>query len=80
MAGLQALKTPRRSFMSFPPCRVSSSVPPARRGETRPLPQCIPPQLPSRSNEPPSGPTWLHEIKLDGFRMAARIERGRASF
>jgi DNA ligase D-like protein (predicted ligase) len=26
----------------------------------------------------PSGPQWLHEIKLDGFRMAARIEGGRA--
>ena len=25
----------------------------------------------------PSGPQWLHEIKLDGFRMSARIERGR---
>jgi ATP-dependent DNA ligase len=27
----------------------------------------------------PSGPQWLHEMKLDGFRMAARIERGRAT-
>ena len=25
----------------------------------------------------PSGPQWLHEIKLDGFRMSARIESGR---
>jgi bifunctional non-homologous end joining protein LigD len=25
----------------------------------------------------PSGPQWVHEIKLDGFRMAAWIERGR---
>src|SRR5271168_3893293 len=24
------------------------------------------------------GPQWLHEIKLDGFRMSARIEGGRA--
>jgi ATP-dependent DNA ligase len=24
----------------------------------------------------PRGPQWVHEIKLDGFRMAARIERG----
>jgi ATP-dependent DNA ligase len=29
------------------------------------------------SDAAPSGPQWLHEIKLDGFRMAARIERGR---
>jgi bifunctional non-homologous end joining protein LigD len=25
----------------------------------------------------PSRAQWLHEINLDGFRMAARIERGR---
>jgi bifunctional non-homologous end joining protein LigD len=30
------------------------------------------------SDAAPSGPQWLHEIKLDGFRMAARIEGGRA--
>ena len=28
--------------------------------------------------EPPSGPQWLHEIKLDGYRMAARIDNGGA--
>jgi bifunctional non-homologous end joining protein LigD len=27
--------------------------------------------------KPPSGPQWLHEIKLDGFRMAARIDNDR---
>jgi bifunctional non-homologous end joining protein LigD len=30
------------------------------------------------SETAPSGPQWLHEIKLDGFRMAARIDRGWA--
>jgi ATP-dependent DNA ligase len=25
----------------------------------------------------PSGPQWAHEIKLDGYRMAARIQNGR---
>ena len=43
-----------------------------------PLPQWIPPQLTQLVETAPSGPQWLHEIKLDGFRMAARIERGRA--
>ena len=32
----------------------------------------------SAGREAPSGPQWLHEIKLDGYRMAARIENGRA--
>ena len=37
----------------------------------------IPPQLCQFVGTAPSGPRWLHEIKLDGFRMSARIERGR---
>ncbi len=44
-----------------------------------PLPRWIPPQLTQLSDAAPSGPQWLHEIKLDGFRMAARIERGQAT-
>jgi hypothetical protein len=43
-----------------------------------PLPQWIPPQLTQLVETAPSGPQWLHEIKLDGFRMAIRIEGGRA--
>jgi bifunctional non-homologous end joining protein LigD len=42
-----------------------------------PLPQFVPPQLSQPVEKPPSGPQWLHEIKLDGFRMAARIDNGR---
>ena len=36
------------------------------------------PTLTQLGETAPSGPQWLHEIKLDGFRMAARIDRGRA--
>jgi ATP-dependent DNA ligase len=43
-----------------------------------PLPQWISPQLTQLSETAPSGPRWLHEIKLDGFRMAARIDGGQA--
>jgi DNA ligase D-like protein (predicted ligase) len=42
------------------------------------LPGWIPPQLCQPVETAPSGPQWLHEIKLDGFRMAARIDRKRA--
>src|SRR5271167_2112866 len=48
---------------------------PSRRGA--PLPPFVPPQLSQPVERPPSGPQWLHEIKLDGFRMAARIDNGR---
>ena len=33
----------------------------------------IPPCLPIKAPQPPSGNIWLHEIKLDGFRVIARI-------
>jgi DNA ligase D-like protein (predicted ligase) len=49
---------------------------PSRRG--LPLPSFIPPQLSQPVERPPSGPQWVHEIKLDGYRMAARIDNGRA--
>ena len=42
------------------------------------LPAWIPPQLCQPVEIAPSGPQLLHEIKLDGFRMAARIDHGRA--
>jgi bifunctional non-homologous end joining protein LigD len=48
---------------------------PPRRGV--PLLPFIHPQLSQSVEKPPSGPQWLHEIKLDGYRMAARIENGR---
>ena len=41
-----------------------------------PLPQWIPPQFSQLVKAAPFGPEWLHENKLDGFRMAARIEKG----
>jgi DNA ligase D-like protein (predicted ligase) len=48
---------------------------PSRRDA--PLPNFVPPQLSQPVEKPPSGPRWVHEIKLDGFRMAARIDNGR---
>src|SRR3984957_10241286 len=48
---------------------------PARRGA--PLPKFLSPQLSQLVAKPPSGPQWVHEIKLDGFRIAARIDNGR---
>jgi len=42
------------------------------RERTRPGLGIIEPCLPSPAKAPPSGPGWLHEIKKDGFRSAAR--------
>jgi ATP-dependent DNA ligase len=36
------------------------------------MPAFIPPCLPSPADRPPSGSTWIHEIKHDGYRLMAR--------
>jgi DNA ligase D-like protein (predicted ligase) len=41
-----------------------------------PLPRWIRPQLTQLAQEAPEGADWLHEIKFDGYRMHARLERG----
>jgi len=41
------------------------------------LPQWIKPQLTQLVDQAPDGPDWLHEIKFDGYRMHARLNRGR---
>jgi DNA ligase D-like protein (predicted ligase) len=40
------------------------------------LPQWIRPQLTELVDEAPDGPQWLHEIKYDGYRVHARLDRG----
>jgi ATP-dependent DNA ligase len=43
-----------------------------------PLPRgFVPPCLPTKAPQPPSGDTWIHEIKHDGFRVIARKDGER---
>jgi ATP-dependent DNA ligase len=48
----------------------------SRRAEATALPSWIKPQLIKLVDQPPEGPEWLHEIKFDGYRMHARLDRG----
>jgi len=50
-----------------------SALPGARRGVT---PATVKPQLATRVDVAPPGDDWLHEIKLDGYRMMCRITAG----
>jgi ATP-dependent DNA ligase len=47
-----------------------------RRLEATALPAWVKPQLTKLVDQPPEGPDWLHEIKFDGYRMHARLDRG----
>jgi bifunctional non-homologous end joining protein LigD len=37
----------------------------------------VPPCLPTKAPQPPTGDAWLHEIKHDGFRVIARKDGAR---
>jgi hypothetical protein len=39
-------------------------------------PRWIKPQLAALVKKAPEGEGWLHEMKLDGYRMHARLEAG----
>jgi bifunctional non-homologous end joining protein LigD len=41
------------------------------------LPKFVPPQLASQATTPPVSKEWLHELKLDGYRIQARKEGSR---
>ena len=36
----------------------------------------VKPQLTKLVDQASEGPDWLHEIKFDGYRMHARLDRG----
>jgi bifunctional non-homologous end joining protein LigD len=44
-------------------------------GRKEALPAFIPPQLASEAQEPPVGEHWVHELKLDGYRVQAHIDK-----
>jgi bifunctional non-homologous end joining protein LigD len=48
------------------------------RGKRSALPDFVEPELATLTSAAPEGADWLHEIKLDGYRLLVRIERGRA--
>jgi bifunctional non-homologous end joining protein LigD len=40
------------------------------------LPTFVSPQLASMAKYPPDGQDWIHELKLDGYRIQARVQSG----
>ncbi|HWA73213.1 MAG TPA: DNA ligase D [Polyangiaceae bacterium] len=48
-------------------------------GTLSPLPTQVEVQRPTLVKEVPTGADWIHEIKLDGYRIVARLEQGNVS-
>src|SRR5689334_7978728 len=51
----------------------------ATRRSSAALPAQFAPQLATLVKSAPVGDDWLHEIKFDGYRIAARVDRGRVA-
>jgi bifunctional non-homologous end joining protein LigD len=65
-----------------PPAKAKAAkkapfTPPAG-ARKRAMPERVEPQLATLVDKAPDGPEWLHEIKYDGYRLLARIEKGKA--
>src|SRR5262249_55261568 len=62
-----------------------------RRGKTKPglampsgaktekLPDAVEPELATLVDAAPDGDDWLHELKFDGYRVLARLDRGKVT-
>jgi bifunctional non-homologous end joining protein LigD len=66
----RALPPPDGGDREFDPARLTN----ARRVRQ---PQAVKPQLATLVEEPPAGEGWLHEVKLDGYRILAVLTAGR---
>ncbi len=53
----------------------SAAAPRAGRGGR--LPDFVPPSLAMLHDAAPSGAAWIHEIKFNGYRIEARLDRGK---
>jgi bifunctional non-homologous end joining protein LigD len=73
----------RKSDLPAGDAIASRAVVPKKRDPRQPalfdrlLPALIRPQLAKLVTEAPEGERWAHELKFDGYRMHARIDRGR---
>jgi bifunctional non-homologous end joining protein LigD len=57
------------------PARAKPFAPADLPGSKETLPGFIQPQLASEAPEPPVGAHWVHELKLDGYRIQAHIDK-----
>lgn len=55
----------------------SPQLPPQAR--ERAMPESLEPQLATLVETPPKGKSWLHELKLDGYRLVAWLDQGRVT-
>jgi bifunctional non-homologous end joining protein LigD len=67
---------PRKSTHRSPARFIARTL---RGAKPAPFPGFIVPCLATLKDEPPAGPRWVHELKLDGYRAQASFHDGRAT-
>ena len=76
-----AKKKSRTRAADVKPIRKRSKTAGARDGlaaaPKAALPAFVPPALATLSDKAPETANWLHEIKFDGYRLEARLDRGK---
>ena len=80
----QASSRSRPSSSSKPPSPADPSpgepattrIPGVKGARKATFPDFVPPELATLVKSAPSGKRWVHEIKLDGYRVQARIDGG----
>ena len=55
---------------------IRSNMP---QGRSRPSPDFVEPELTLLTKHAPEGDAWRHEIKIDGYRTGAQIERSQVA-
>jgi len=68
---------PKAAPRPAPASRRRTKLEPPKGARAGALPDFVPPQLATRVEQPPSQEGWIHEIKFDGYRAQARIDRGK---
>ncbi|HXC96428.1 MAG TPA: DNA ligase D [Edaphobacter sp.] len=66
-----------RSPTPFKAQQKTKPISPPSEAPKENLPEFIPPQLAQQSETPPASKGWLHELKLDGYRIQGRKEGPR---
>ncbi|NKE45404.1 DNA ligase D [Roseomonas frigidaquae] len=56
-----------------------TKAPKASAAEAAAMPRFVEPQLCRLVASPPNGADWLHELKIDGYRLQLRVEAGKAT-
>jgi bifunctional non-homologous end joining protein LigD len=78
MEAISAGKPAIRRRPGTQPARKAAPRPLAPKAPSSPVADFVPPQLCRLVDRAPEGPGWLHEVKLDGYRIIAMVEGGAA--